>query len=124
MGEGAKAISTAYDWLHDYLDEKDREIVRACLKALCSWIEEFSRSYPDEYWFKNMYQAPYAGPGVAALALLGEEPAAERWLELAKGKIKLFLERADKRYPDGGWCEGAVHTGLTRSATRCSFLMR
>src|SRR5688572_17054699 len=80
-----KGIATGYDLLHDRLSDADRGEVRTTLLAV-------GGKYYDWYVANPMMaaegQEPHHGSveaasfGVAALAILGEEPAARGWLDL------------------------------------------
>gem|GEM_PF-1706215 len=90
-----KGIAIAYDWLYDWLSEADREtiregLVRVGVKPLIhDWCD------PDTYWRIPAHQQPFGNwwgvcngcAGIGALAVLGEEPEAHKWLRLAEDAV-------------------------------------
>ncbi|MBD2862658.1 DUF4962 domain-containing protein [Paenibacillus oceani] len=111
----AGALAWGYDWLHGELNEAERAAVRRSLfrrteQVACHVIER-----------SKIHQVPYDSHAVRSLssvlvpccmALLGEEPKAEQWLDYA---IEYFAcLYSPWGGADGGWAEGPMYwtTGM------------
>lgn len=144
-GGMCKGVATAYDWLHRFLSEDDRHVIRDGLIRLGveplieSWADPESRQYVPRHQIAsgNWWSVCNSGAGIAALALLGEDPRAEEWVYLVREAIAWYLCYAGgdvwevdvkagsggqcllKTYPnwgeDGGYIEslGYIDYGLT-----------
>ena len=103
----AGALAWGYDWLYDDLSEDERSLVR---KALSVRLEQVASHVIDH---ARIHIFPYDSHAVrsvasvmvpACIALLGEHPRAEEWLDFA-------VDYYDTLYSpwggaDGGWAEG------------------
>lgn len=103
--------SRAYDWAYDALTPEDREVFRKVMsrRVADAWASgEISRgvghlsrpynSHGNRIWHKV---------AEAAIALYGEMPEAEQWLDYAVNKFfAVYPVWADD---DGGWHEGAAY---------------
>ncbi len=103
----AGALAWGYDWLHDQLDDDERAEVR---RALSTRLEEVAGHVIDH---ARIHLFPYDSHAVrsvasvivpACIALLGEHPRAQEWLQWA-------VDYYDTLYSpwggaDGGWAEG------------------
>lgn len=103
----AGALAWGYDWLHDSLSDADRAEVR---QALSRRLEEVATHVIEH---ARIHLFPYDSHAVrsvasvmvpACIALLGEHPRAQEWLDFA-------IDYYDTLYspwggPDGGWAEG------------------
>ena len=101
------ALAWGYDWLHDELSDEERAEVR---EALVTRLEEVAAHVIDH---ARIHVFPYDSHAVrsvasvmvpACIALLGEHPRAEEWLDFA-------IDYYDTLYSpwggaDGGWAEG------------------
>jgi len=99
-------FSIGYDWLYDYLTPEERTTFTEQIEKAAKWI--YSESKKEEQWWTTAYAQnhlaiSHAALGLAGLALLGEHPNAENWVDLASRKIGRYL---DNGTPDGGWGEG------------------
>ncbi len=103
------SMAVAYDFLHNNLNPDDRaEITEAMIKKGVSPIYEYSLTegtfaYNPKRW-PNGYAMVHAALGLGSLALLGEHPEAEKWLDHEKERTKLFLDQEIGM--DGGLVEG------------------
>ncbi len=101
------ALAWGYDWLHDELSDEERRAVRAALLARTRQVAEHCIGNARISTF------PYDSHAVrsvslvlvpACLALLGDEPEAEDWLNFAVEFLyTLYSPWGDG---DGGWAEG------------------
>ena len=103
----AGALAWGYDWLYDELSEAERAEVRAALSAR---LEEVATHVIEH---ARIHVFPYDSHAVrsvasvmvpACIALLGEHPRAQEWLDFA-------IDYYDTLYSpwagaDGGWAEG------------------
>jgi hypothetical protein len=103
----AAALAWGYDWLYEELSEHERTTVRVALSAR---LEEVAVHVIDH---ARIHMFPYDSHAVRALgmviipcciALLGEHPRAQEWLDFA-------IAYYDTMYSpwggaDGGWAEG------------------
>jgi hypothetical protein len=84
-------LSVAYDLLHEELSEADAAAIRAGLashaKALFDDFDPVKRTKPIAYDQNHTY-TPIVALTAASLALLGEEPAADAWLERARAVLR------------------------------------
>lgn len=103
----AGALAWGYDWLHGTLSEPERAEVRLALSVR---LEDVATHVIDH---ARIHLFPYDSHAVrsvasvmvpACIALLGEHPRAQEWLDFA-------IDYYDTLYspwggPDGGWAEG------------------
>jgi hypothetical protein len=103
------AIGWAYDLLWHELTPSERSAIRASLERHARLVyENFTpRSTSDRFEFTQNHDfIPTAGLGIAALALIGESPDAERWAAAAYA----HHHRANQLLsPDGYYYEGIEH---------------
>jgi hypothetical protein len=80
------AVGFAYDTLYNQLSTAERDAVRAKLARQAHLMyEHFAYKPRKKYSYsQNHTFIPMAGLGVAAFALMGEEPEAEEWARLAR----------------------------------------
>lgn len=102
-------VGIAYDLLYDRLSGRERATVRrALVEKGVARIYGFSRKEGswanDPSRWPNGYAMVNAGMGIGALAVLGEHPEAERWVEWAASQARKFFDREIGR--DGGLVEG------------------
>ncbi|MCJ7752593.1 MAG: DUF4962 domain-containing protein, partial [Armatimonadetes bacterium] len=113
----------AYDWLYNDLSEADRETIGVNLakRAQESYEVSMRTADPQSTWWthsyiQNHHWINHSALGVAALALEGEDPRIQTWLDDAvyhmAGAHSLFEGIAD-----GSWHEGLPYQsyGLTMS---------
>lgn len=103
------AIGWAYDLLYHELTPRERARIRASLERHASIVHEHFTPGAARQRFEftqNHNFIPTAGLGVAALALLGESPQAERWAAAAYA----HHHRANQLLsPDGYYYEGVEY---------------
>ncbi|MEC5399850.1 DUF4962 domain-containing protein [Uliginosibacterium sp. H1] len=103
----ASALAWGYDWLHDLLSEDERAEVRGVLVQRATEVATHVIDRARIHVFPYDSHAVRAIGSVlvpAGIALLGEEPAAQTWLDYA-------VDCLDGLYPpwggaQGGWAEG------------------
>ncbi|MBI2906853.1 MAG: heparinase II/III family protein [Chloroflexi bacterium] len=106
-GDISFGMALGYDWLYETLTGEQRAEVRDAIisKGLRAYLRGIAD--PRKHFWVNAYHnwnAVVNGSiGVAALALVGEEPAAEEALAQARGNIGRFFASVGA---DGGWDEG------------------
>lgn len=120
------ALAWGYDWLHEALDESDRQAVLAALLARTRQVAEhvIQRARPHLHPYDS--HAVRAVPSVlvpACIAMHGEAPETRDWLDYA---IE-FLATVHSPWgdEDGGWAEGP-HYWMTGMAafTEAANLLR
>jgi hypothetical protein len=109
-GNVARVVATAYDWLYGELTEGERGAVREALTRQgidpVAEVLAAGLSYPATRANHNWCGVVHGGAGVAALALLGEEPRAPRWIALMLERVAAMLDAGGR---DGGWTEGPTY---------------
>ena len=110
-----KGVATGYDLVYDRLSESEREEIRAMLATTAAnyFTHYFSladRSGPGFHTHHAIVE--YSSFGIAALALLGEVPEADTWLDEC---VRKFTEDLLPRglAPDGAQVEGATFWAST-----------
>ena len=115
------AMAVGYDWCYDALTDAQRQTLRqamlkhAAIFAKASTGQEMA-GYAYPWWFNHEFQnhgwVNYSGLGLAALAMLDEEPSAKDLLQPA---LKFYRGLFKKLSPDGSWHEGCGYWayGLT-----------
>ncbi|HEV2327461.1 MAG TPA: heparinase II/III family protein [Verrucomicrobiae bacterium] len=79
--------ATGYDALHDYLSEADRRIISdamvrlSVLPTLNDWVIPGKRIHSFDSMGHNWWGVCVAGAGLCALALLGDDPRAQGWID-------------------------------------------
>ncbi len=99
------AVGFAYDVFFNELKEEERAAVRTKLALQARLMFEHFKYKPKKRYSysQNHTFIPMAGLTVAALALMGEEPAAEEWARLARA---VFDRTLDTFGTDGYYYEG------------------
>lgn len=99
------AVGFAYDTLYNQLTTAERDAVRAKLARQARLMYEFFQYKPRKRYSysQNHTFIPMAGLGVAAFALMGEEPEAENWARLARAVFDRVLQTFGT---DGYYYEG------------------
>ncbi len=99
------SLGLGYDWLHDALTEDQRAQIREAI-ARYGW-DPILQATQDKDWWTNWYRCNwgaviYGQAGIAALAILGDEPRAADWVRLSEQKIWHYTQSLSN---DGGWGE-------------------
>jgi len=99
------AIGWGYDLLYHDLTPEERARIRASLERHGDLVyDAFAPKHGKRFNFtQNHNFIPLAGLGVAALALMGESPHAERWAALARAH---HVMAGHLLSPDGCYYEG------------------
>lgn len=96
-------LAIVYDWCHDALGEAQRATLRARLvPVMRAWMAD-GRQWRS---FHNSGHTHALRLALAALALYGDDPIAERALAFLRPELEDFLETFEKLFPDGEWAEG------------------
>jgi len=98
-GGMCKGIGTAYDWLYNWLSDEDRNVIREGLVRLGirplihDWANPDTYSQVERHQLAagNWHAVCNGGAGIAALAVLGEEPEAHRWVRLLEDAIRWYF---------------------------------
>lgn len=100
-GHAAHAVGLFYDWCWSAMSEQERGFVHKALveKALRP-IDHILDEVAD---YHNYSAVITMGLGTGAIALLGEEPEAERWLQRCLAKMRRSFDAQGR---DGGPFEG------------------
>jgi hypothetical protein len=113
----------AYDWLYNDLSEEDRATIGTHLarRAQESYEASSSGTYQWDNWWRRSYMQNHhwinhSALGLAALALEGEDPRTQTWIDQAVdhlSRVQYLLEGL----ADGSWHEGIPYQsyGLTLS---------
>lgn len=104
-------MAVGYDWLHGYLGDDDRAMIRNAIVAkgveplIHAWAnpETAGRIPRHQLPGGNWAMVCAGGAGVGALALLDEEPRARQWVRQVRDRVRWWLNY------DGGeymvdWC--------------------
>lgn len=101
------ALAWGYDWLHDQLDEGERQTVRAALLTRTREIADhvMARARIQVFPYdSHAIRSLSAALAVACIAMAGEEPEADAWLDYTvEFLFTLYSPWGDT---DGGWAEG------------------
>ena len=102
-------LGLGYDWLYDALTVQQRAEVRDLLVRY--GLEPFANAAAGEDFWTDWYRGNwgtviYSNAGLAALALLGEEPRAADWLRLCERKLWRYTMATGE---DGGWGESVSY---------------
>ncbi|MHB9029193.1 MAG: heparinase II/III domain-containing protein [Candidatus Latescibacterota bacterium] len=105
-------LGLAYDWLYPALSKEERDWLRAGL--LEKAIVQVRGNY-DYHWWATAYKCNWCawcngGLGIAALALLGEEP---RLTDVVAESYNRISKTLDQVGPEGGWEEGGGYWAQT-----------
>jgi hypothetical protein len=104
------AVGVVYDWLHGQLSAAERQRWRDVV--IERGLEPIFRDSAEGVWWSSWYRCNWGAvihgqAGVAALALLGEDPRVPMWVTTCREKIRLHRQQIGR---DGGWGEGATYT--------------
>jgi hypothetical protein len=104
-GEVMGTLGLGYDWLYDALTTEQRAEVRDILVRY--GLEPFTRVVAAGDFWTDWYRGNWgavidSNAGLAALALLGEEPRAADWARLCERKLWRYTMAIAE---DGGWGE-------------------
>ncbi len=103
-GHCTQTVGLFYDWCYDKLSDTQRQQIRAALIA--KGIEPIRKQLQKLDPYHNFWAVINTGLGVAALAVYGEEPAAEGWVQEA---IANTAKQFDRQGKDGGSYEGPMY---------------
>jgi hypothetical protein len=102
------AVGVGYDWLYNYLTPGERDQIKRGLieKGLQPYVNGVEKG---EWWarvYNNWNAVVNGGCGIAAIALRGEDPVADRALGYAKDNIAIYFRSLKT---EGGWDEGLAY---------------
>ncbi|MFB3882371.1 MAG: right-handed parallel beta-helix repeat-containing protein [Armatimonadota bacterium] len=108
-GEAMGALAIGYDWLFPVLTEEQRAFVRDVLVK--QGLEPMAQCDREGEWWTSWYRGNWgavihANGGLAALAVLGEEPRAADWVRLCERKLWHYVMAMGE---DGGWGESGSY---------------
>jgi hypothetical protein len=108
----ASMIAAVYDWIYPVLTRDERDWIRGGL--LKNAILQVRGNY-DYQWWSTAYRCNWCawcntGLGLAALALLTEDPGLADVVAESYNRISRTLDHID---PDGGWQEGGGYWAQT-----------
>lgn len=111
VGEMTFAFAIGYDWLFDYWNTGQRNILKSAImeKGLSRALLAYEKlATPDKMWWTdvphNWNQVCNGGIGVGALAIADEEPALAAFI--LKNVLHLLPDAMKHFAPDGAWNEG------------------
>lgn len=93
----AFGYATGYDALHDFLSEADRKklgevmVKMAVLPILNDWVLPGTRIHSLDSMGHNWWGVCVSGAGLCALALLGDEPHAQGWIDAIDAGYKQWF---------------------------------
>lgn len=108
-------LALLYDWCHAQLSAEERATLRAVL------VPQMDAEMKNGRSWRSLHNAGHTAAlslTLAALALAGDDPIAERALAFLRPELEDMLETFDRLFPDGEWAEGvdyarhASHHGL------------
>ena len=124
--------ATGYDALYDFLSDAERKTIReamiklALLPTLGDWVLPGTRIHSLDSMGHNWWGVCVAGAGLCALALLGDEPRAQIWVDavdagfqqwfnypgnVLQNRVATF-ERSGPSYEGVGYTDYGVHEYL------------
>ena len=115
----------AYDWLFESLTSEERDLVRTSLGAWAEKMYEASAAKTDQADWNNWWRQSYmqnhywinnSALGIAGLALLGDDPRAQEWIDQASGQIAKVQAILDG-IGDGTWHEGIPYQNYALAMT-------
>jgi hypothetical protein len=90
--------AAGYDAIHDYLSEPDRKAIagglisHSALPILDDWILPNARIHSFESMGHNWWGVCVSGAGLCALALLGDDPRAQGWVDAVDAGYKQWFQ--------------------------------
>ncbi len=107
--EATCTLGLAYDWLHKGLSVAERDKLRSVL--VTKGLEPIFKADAQKVWWSiwprgNWGSVIFGQAGVAALALLGDEPRAAEWVRRCEQKIWLYTQAIGQ---EGGWGESVSY---------------
>jgi hypothetical protein len=104
-GEAMGTLGIGYDWLYNALTEEQRAQVHEALVRY--GLEPLEQAAKAGDWWTDWYRSNwgaviYGNGGIAAMALLGDEPRAANWVRLCERKLWHYTQSLGE---DGGWGE-------------------
>lgn len=88
-----QGVSLAYDWICEELNPTERAVVRSAMTRRASnMCERLGGQLPDKQFSTHGF-SQVSSLGLAGLALLGEEPQALQWIEVATRLSEDWLNR-------------------------------
>ena len=112
-GKIAIAVGQAYDWLYPLLTETERQAVRTAIMdkgVTQAYVDYQSGRYRGDAQ-GNRIAHSFGGIGVAAYAILGEDPSnpgLEPYLPVIEKVMEEYVDSFDRQ---GGWSEGVGYQG-------------
>jgi hypothetical protein len=108
-GQTIGTLGLGYDWLYDALNKEQRAEMRDILVRY--GLEPFAQVVAKGDFWTDWYRANwgtviYSSAGLAALALLGDEPRAADWVRLCERKLWRYTMAMGE---DGGWGESVSY---------------
>ncbi len=103
-GHAAQAVALFYDWCWRELSARDRATVRRALAEKA--LQPIYEALPSIPVYHNYSAVVATGLGIGALALMGEDERAEKWLQAAVQRMRATF---DAQGSDGGPYEGPMY---------------
>jgi len=117
-GEIAAAVAVGYDCIYDFLSPEERAIIRKALvdkgiKPLREWFDpDYYSKIPRHIGRGGNWQMVCSGgAGVAALAIINEEPNAPKWARQVRDNVRRWLTNDGEDYGIGGMAPRNVKAG-------------
>lgn len=122
-----RAYALGIDWLADVLEPEERQIACDALArlgvepAVRDWLDPARRVHALDSMGHNWWMVCVAAAGLGAMSLMGEDPRAEQWLNLALDSMPEFfaypgnlsLNKVASFDPAGGFYESLSYTDYT-----------
>ena len=91
-----QGVAITYDWLYDDLGEDRAQAVAAKIAFECEQMSKFLTGAGRNSIGQSSSMAPrtYAPFGVAAIAIKGEYPKADEWINLARESVPVWVDGA------------------------------
>src|SRR4030042_85485 len=116
VGEMTNAFGIAYDWMYNYWNEDQRNIIKSAIieKGLCRAMMAYQgvAVQNHSWWVRaehNWNQVCHGGIGIGALAIADEEPKLSEYI--LRQVIKYLPYAMIHFGPDGAWNEGPGYWG-------------
>lgn len=129
-GEICAFMGIGYDWIHDYLTEEERQVIRDGIvhHGLSQGVKAFNGEHSNGWWIdqpSNWNQVCAGGLAISALSLAEYYP--DTALQILEGATASIPGAMDGYMPEGAWMEGptywaygTTYNGLLMSALRTS----